>query len=74
MIARHGQRAAWKVLQLLVTTVLIAPPAVVRADVAAWDEPTLDRWFHQGSSTAGLKTDPSLFADFGPGAGLPFGR
>lgn len=44
------------------------------ATVGSWTEPALDRWFHQGQTTPGLKTDPSTFATFDPGAGFSQAR
>ncbi len=40
------------------------------ADTGSWDEPALDRWFHQGQTTPGVKTDLSTFTNFEPGAGF----
>lgn len=44
----------------------LAPIAAVAA-IGSWDEPALDRWFHQGDTAPGLKTDMSTFASFSPG-------
>jgi len=60
-----------KILISLSATVLISLISVpCLADVASWTEPAIDRWFHQGQTTPGLKTDLSTFADFAPGAGF----
>lgn len=42
---------------------LMAPLA--QGDIVTWDEPDVDRWFHQGNNSPGDKSDPSLFTAFG---------
>jgi hypothetical protein len=51
---------------LLVIAFALAPIAAFAA-VGQWDTPALDRWFHQGDTAPGLKTDMSTFAFLGPG-------
>jgi len=44
------------------------------AEQANWLKPELDRWFHQGQTTPGLKTILSTFSNFEPGAAFTQAR
>lgn len=63
-------------LNRLVTMVVMAAlaPQWARADVAHWDAPALDRWFHQGDSAPGFKDLMSTFSNYEPGAGFTQAR
>lgn len=57
----------------MLATCFLAPLSADGA-VANWDEPSLDRWFHQGDSAPGLKDLMSTFANYEPGAGFTQAR
>ena len=64
---RTGEVFAFSLLILMVWS------GVAEADLAVWDGPDLDTWFHQ-SGTGGDKTDPSTFTNYEPGAGFTQAR
>ncbi|MEO2046100.1 MAG: DUF1559 domain-containing protein [Pirellulales bacterium] len=55
-----------RICSLCIGTFFLSTPGL--ADQSSWTEPTLDRWFHQGQTTPGLKTVLSTFTSFEPGA------
>ncbi|MCH2128120.1 MAG: hypothetical protein MK179_03195 [Pirellulaceae bacterium] len=44
---------------------LFTSVATLFGETAMFEEPDLDRWFHQGQVSPGRKSDPSLFTAFG---------
>lgn len=70
---RHSLKASQSVVLAIVACAALHAPGV-RADVAEWNSPSLDRWFHQGESTPGIKPDPSLFTSFDVGASFSQAR
>ncbi|TWU29573.1 hypothetical protein [Bythopirellula polymerisocia] len=59
-IAASSCQVLWKAACLLL--VFTAP---TRGEIAIWSEPELDRWFHLGDTTPGLKTEMSTFTNYG---------
>lgn len=53
---------------------LLVVTGTLQAETVNWNEPALDRWFHQGSTTPGVKTEISTFTNYGVGAGFSQSR
>ncbi len=53
---------------------LLAVTGTLQAEPVKWNEPALDRWFHQGDTTPGLKTEMSTFTNYGVSSGFSQSR
>lgn len=54
--------------RLLLAVSIYFAGSTATAEIAVWDEPDLDRWFHQGETNPGGKTELSTFASLAPGS------